>query len=58
MSLVTFNKLLCDMFGKILRENKYIYLIGDFKVNILHDVPGSLSTQEFKIYFPLITAFR
>ena len=25
------------MFGKILRENKYIYLIGDFNVNILHD---------------------
>ena len=60
MSLVTFNKLLCHMFGKILRENKYIYLIGDFNVNILHDVPGGLSTQEFKnifstnYYFPLI----
>ena len=51
MSLVTFNKLLCDMFGKILRENKYIYLIGDFNVNILHDVPGGLSTQEFKNIF-------
>ena len=51
MSLVTFNKLLSDMFGKILRENKYIYLIGDFNVNILHDVPGGLSTQEFKNIF-------
>ena len=51
MSLVTFNKLLCDMFGKILRKNKYIYLIGDFNVNILHDVPGALSTQEFQNIF-------
>ena len=51
MSLVTFNKLLCDMFGKVLRENKFIYLIGDFNVNILHDVPGGLSTQEFKNIF-------
>ena len=39
------------MFGKILIENKYIYLIGDFYVNILHDVPGGLSTQEFKNIF-------
>ena len=51
MSLVTFNKLLCDIFGKVLRENKFIYLIGDFNVNILHDVPGGLSTQEFKNIF-------
>ena len=51
MSPETFNKLLCDMFGKMLRENKNIYLIGDFNVKILHDVPDGLSTQEFKNIF-------
>ena len=49
------------MFGKIQHENKYVYLAGDFNVNTLPHIKGTLATQEFKnifsanYCFPLIT---
>ena len=61
MSLHIFNELLSQMFGKIQHENKYVYLVGDFNVNTLPHIKGTLATQEFKnifsanYCFPLIT---
>ena len=61
MSLSVFNELLSDMFGKILSENKYVYVFGDFNVNTMSSVIGNANTQEFKNIFssnyclPLIT---
>ena len=61
MSLSVFNELLSDMFGKILSENKYVYIFGDFNVNTMSSVIGNANTQEFKDTFssnyclPLIT---
>ena len=61
MSLSVFNELLSDMFGKILSENKYVYIFGDFNVNTMSSVIGNANTQEFKDIFssnyclPLIT---
>ena len=61
MSLSVFNELLSDMFGKILSENKYVYIFGDFNVNTISSVIGKANTQEFKDIFssnyclPLIT---
>ena len=50
------------MFGKIQHENKYVYIVGDFNVNTLSHIKGTLATQGFKNYFfcanycfPLIT---
>ena len=60
-SLSVFNELLSDMFGKILSENKYVYIFGDFNVNTMSSVIGNANTQEFKDIFssnyclPLIT---
>ena len=51
MSLVKFNELLSHMFGKLHSENKYIYIMGDFNVNTLPHIRGSLSVQEFKNIF-------
>ena len=61
MSLSVFNELLSDMFGKILSENKYVYIFGDFKVNTILNAIGNANTQAFKDIFssnyciPLIT---
>ena len=61
MSLSVFNKLLSDMFGKILSKNKYVYIFGDFNVNTMSNTLGNANTQEFKNIFssnyclPLIT---
>ena len=61
MSLKTFNELLNSMLGKLQHEHKYVYITGDFNVNVLQDVEGSLDTQDFKNIFsssffcPLIT---
>ena len=61
MSLHIFNELLSQMFGKIQHENKYVYLVGDFNVNTLPHIKGTLATQEFinifsaNYCFPLIT---
>ena len=61
MSLSVFNELLSDMFGKILFENKYVYIFGDFNVNTMSDAIGNFNTREFKGIFssnyclPLIT---
>ena len=49
------------MLGKLQHENKYVYITGDFNVNVLPHIKGSLDTQEFKNIFsssfftPLIT---
>ena len=51
MSLVKFNELLSHLFGKLQPENKYIYIMGDFNVNTLPHIRGSLSVQEFKNIF-------
>ena len=61
MSLNVFNEFLSQMFGKIQPEHKYVYLVGDFNVNTLSHIKGTLATQEFKnifsanYCFPLIT---
>ena len=61
MSLKTFNVQLNCMLGKLQHENKYVYITGDFNVNVLPHIKGSLDTQEFKNIFsssfftPLIT---
>ena len=62
MSLSVFNKLLSDMFGKILfNKNKYVYIFGDFNVNAMSNTIGNANTSEFKNIFssnyclPLIT---
>ena len=39
------------MFGKILSENKYVYIFGDFNVNSMSSVIGNANTQEFKDIF-------
>ena len=39
------------MFGKLHSENKYIYIMGDFNVNTLPHIRGSLSVQELKNIF-------
>ena len=51
MSLVKFNELLSHLFGKLQPENKYIYIMGDFNVNTLPHIRGSLSVQESKNIF-------
>ena len=49
------------MFGKILSENKYVCIFGDFNVNTMSSVIGNANTQEFKYIIssnyclPLIT---
>ena len=49
------------MFRKILSENKYVYVFGDFNVNTMSNAIGNANTQEFKDIFssnyclPLIT---
>ena len=61
MSLSVFDELLTDMFAKILSENKYVYIFGDFNVNTMSNAIGNANTQEFKDIFssnyclPLIT---
>ena len=56
-----FNELLSDMFRKILYENLYVYVFGDFNVNTMSNAIGNANTQEFKDIFssnyclPLIT---
>ena len=44
MSLHIFTELLSQMFE---HENKYVYLVGDFNVNTLPHIKGTLATQEF-----------
>ena len=61
MSLKTFNVQLSTMLGKLQHENKYVYITGDFNVNVLPHIKGGLDTQDFKNIFsssfftPLIT---
>ena len=51
MSLNTFNELLTQLFDKLQHERKHIYITGDFNVNVLPKVRGSLAAQEFKNLF-------
>ena len=51
MSLKEFNKLLSSTFDKMQRESKYVYISGDFNVNIMPHLKGGLSIQEFKNIF-------
>ena len=51
MSLSVFNELLSDMFGKILSENKYVYIFGDFNVNTMLSVIVNANSQKFKDSF-------
>ena len=39
------------MFGKIQHKNKYVYFFGDFNINTLPHIKGTLATQEFKHIF-------
>ena len=61
MSLKSFNIRLSSILGKLKHENKYVYITGDFNVNVLPHIKGSLDTQDFKNIFsssfftPLIT---
>ena len=38
------------MFGKLQPENKYIYIMGDFNVNTLTHIKGSLFVQKLANY--------
>ena len=51
MSLKEFNKLLSITFHKIKQERKSAYISGDFNVNTMSHLKGSLSTQEFNNIF-------
>ena len=51
MSLKEFNKLLSSTFDKMQRESKYLYISGDFNVNIMPHLKGGLSIQEFQNIF-------
>ena len=51
MSLKTFNELLTCMFNKLQNESKHIYITGDFNVNTMSHVRGSLAAQDFKNIF-------
>ena len=42
------------MLGRLQHENKYVYIAGDFNVNVLPHVRGSLATQDFKNLFAAI----
>ena len=61
MPLKIFNELLSSMLNKLQHQNKHVYITGDFNVNTLARVNGSLATQEFfniftsNFYSPLIT---
>ena len=58
MSLSVFNKLLSDMFGKILfNKNKYVYIFGDFNVNAMSNTIGNANKNIFSSNYclPLIT---
>ena len=48
MFLKSFNVQLNSMLGKLQHENKYIYIIGDFNVNMLTHIKSSLDRQYFK----------
>ena len=60
MSVKFFNELLELFFSKLQSEKKYVYITGDFNVNILTQPNCSLATQDFKnifssnFYSPLI----
>ena len=51
MSLKEFNKLLSITFDKSKQERKYVYISGNFNVNTMSHLKGSLSTQEFNNTF-------
>ena len=48
MSLKTFNELLSRTLNTFKNQNNNIYITGDFNVNTLYSVKGSLATQESK----------
>ena len=51
MSLQIFNVQLNNLLGKLQHEKKYVYITGDFNVNLLSHIKGSLDTQNFKNIF-------
>ena len=51
MPLKTFNELLLCMLNKLQNETKDVYITGDFNVNTMSHVRGSLATQDFKNIF-------
>ena len=51
MSLHIFNVQLNNLLGKLQHEKKYVYITGDFNVNLLSHIKGSLDTQHFKNIF-------
>ena len=62
MSLKVFNELWAKLLDKLQHENKlHIYITGDFNVNVLPHIKGSLHAQDFKnllssnLFTPLIT---
>ena len=48
MSLKTFNELLSRTLNKFKNQNNNIYITGDFNVNTLSSVKGSLALRDFK----------
>ena len=48
MYLKTLNELLSRTLNKLKNHNNNIYITGDFNVNTISSVNGSLATQEFK----------
>ena len=54
--LAEFNYYLSTMLDLIVRENKIVFLLGDFNVNLSHS--NELDTEEFKIYSSVIIYFR
>ena len=49
--LAEFNYLLSTMLDLIVRENKIVFLLGDFNVNLSHNNELSLDAAEFKNIF-------
>ena len=46
--LAEFNYLLSTMLDLIVRENKIVFLLGDFNVNLSHTNELSLDVEEYK----------
>ena len=49
--LAEFNYLLSTMLDLIVGENKIVFLLGDFNVNLSHNNELSLDVEEFKNIF-------
>ena len=57
MSLKEFNKLLSRTFDKMQRERNYLYISGDFNVNIMPHLVVAYRFKNLKIFFPPIFVF-